>query len=118
MYVKLKKNRNVQVLPPLGYLDFLILMRKAELVITDSGGIQEEATAPLIRKPVLVVRLSTERPEAVESGFAEVVGTGKNKALKAIEKTIEKRKDLPTKSPFGDGRAAERIVDIVREEIS
>jgi UDP-N-acetylglucosamine 2-epimerase (non-hydrolysing) len=118
MYAQIKCNRNIQILPPQGYLDFLILMRKSELIITDSGGIQEEATAPAIRKPVLVVRLSTERPEAVEAGFAEVVGTDKEKALKAIEKAIAKRRELPTESPFGDGTAAEKIAKIIREEIA
>jgi UDP-N-acetylglucosamine 2-epimerase (non-hydrolysing) len=75
IYKRIETCRNIQVLPPLGYLDFLVLMRKSELIITDSGGIQEEATAPAIKKPVLVIRLSTERPEAVESGFAQIVGT-------------------------------------------
>src|SRR3990170_1277990 len=117
MYAQIKENKNVQILPPQGYLDFLVLMRKSELIITDSGGIQEEATAPAIRKPVLVVRLSTERPEAVESGFAEVVGTEKEKALKAIEKAFAKRRELPTESPFGDGTAAEKIVEIIKEEL-
>jgi UDP-N-acetylglucosamine 2-epimerase (non-hydrolysing) len=92
-------------------------MRKCELIITDSGGIQEEATAPAIRKPVLVVRLSTERPEAVEAGFAEVVGTDKEKALKAIESVVTRRRKLPTESPFGDGTAAEKIVKIIQSEI-
>ena len=61
LYAQIKKNPNVQILPPLGYLDFLVLMKKCELIVTDSGGIQEEATAPTIRKPVVVIRLSTER---------------------------------------------------------
>jgi UDP-N-acetylglucosamine 2-epimerase (non-hydrolysing) len=69
MYAQIRKLENVQVLPPLGYLDFLVLMKKSELIITDSGGIQEEATAPCIRKPVLVIRPSTERPEAVEEAI-------------------------------------------------
>jgi UDP-N-acetylglucosamine 2-epimerase (non-hydrolysing) len=77
-YSKIRESKNVEILPPLGYLDFLVLMSKCEMIITDSGGIQEEATAPCIRKPVLVMRLSTERPEAVAAGFAEVVGV-KNK---------------------------------------
>src|SRR3990170_6259388 len=61
MWRSLSKTENVQLLPPLGYFDFLVLMKNCEMVITDSGGIQEEATAPVIRKPVLVIRLSTER---------------------------------------------------------
>jgi UDP-N-acetylglucosamine 2-epimerase (non-hydrolysing) len=117
MYARISKRGNVQILPPLGYLDFLVLMKKSELIITDSGGIQEEATAPSIRKPVLVIRLSTERPEAVEAGFAKVVGTEKREILEAIETALARRKELPDKSPFGDGNAAEKIVEIIREEI-
>ncbi len=105
---------NVQVLPPLGYLDFLVLMRRCELIITDSGGVQEEATAPCIRKPILVIRLSTERPEAVETGFAKVVGTKKTEILTAIESALTKQKALPVNSPFGDGTAGEKIVEIVQ----
>ena len=114
LLAKITACENVQVLPPLGYLDFLVLMRRCELIITDSGGIQEEATAPLIRKPVLVIRLSTERPEAAEAGFAKVVGTGKNEILAAIKAALEGRKQLPEKSPFGDGNAAEKTVEIIQ----
>ncbi len=113
---KVKSWKNVQILPPLGYFDFLVLMKKCEVILTDSGGIQEEATAPPIRKPVLVIRLSTERPEAVEAGFAEVVGTEKQNILETMKKALENRKKLPEKSPYGDGNAAEKIVKIVRKE--
>jgi UDP-N-acetylglucosamine 2-epimerase (non-hydrolysing) len=116
LYTQIKGLKNVQILPPVGYLDFLILMRKSELIITDSGGIQEEATAPGIRKPVLVIRLSTERPEAVETGFATIVGTEKHEILAAIETALARRKELPRKSPFGDGNAAEKIVEIIRKD--
>jgi len=118
IYSKIKKSKNIQILPPVGYLDFLVLMKKCELIVTDSGGIQEEATAPCIRKPVLVTRLSTERPEAVEAGFAKVVGIEKRKILKAIETALENRRKLPQKSPYGDGHAAERIVEIIKMELS
>jgi len=113
MYAQIKKRKNVQILPPLGYLDFLVLMKRSELIITDSGGIQEEATAPCIRKPVLVIRLSTERPEAVEAGFAKVAGIKKREILAAINTALTRRKELPEKSPFGDGKAAEKIVEII-----
>lgn len=109
------KCKNVQVFPPLGYLDFLVLMKQCELIITDSGGIQEEATAPSIRKPVLVMRLSTERPETVESGFAKVVSTDKNKVLTAITEALAKRGELPSKSPYGNGDAAEKTVKIIQK---
>lgn len=118
IYTKIKKSKNIQILPPLGYLDFLVLMKKCEIIVTDSGGIQEEATAPCIRKPVLVIRLSTERPEAVKSGFAEVVGTKKYRILNAIKRTLEHPRKLPRKSPYGDGNAAETIVKIIKEELA
>jgi len=117
LLAQIERNENVQVFPPLGYLDFLVLMRKCDFIITDSGGIQEEATAPAIRKPVLVMRLSTERPEAVEAGFAKVVGTYKTKALKAINKVLANREELPCKSPYGNGDAAEKIVKIVQKQV-
>jgi UDP-N-acetylglucosamine 2-epimerase (non-hydrolysing) len=116
VYAQISKTRNVQLLPPVGYLDFLMLMKKSELIITDSGGIQEEATAPSIRKPVLVIRLSTERPEAAEAGFTQVVGTDKYDILAAIEAALARRKELPHTSPFGNGNAAEQIVKILQKE--
>jgi UDP-N-acetylglucosamine 2-epimerase (non-hydrolysing) len=116
MYSQLVRSGNVQILPPVGYLDFLVLMRQCELIVTDSGGVQEEATAPDIRKPVLVIRLSTERPEAVEAGFARIVGTDKRKILSGIDEALAQRKELPLTSPFGDGSAAEKIAGIVQEE--
>jgi UDP-N-acetylglucosamine 2-epimerase (non-hydrolysing) len=116
IYTKIEKSKNVQILPPLGYLDFLVLMKKCEMIVTDSGGIQEEATASCIRKPVLVIRFSTERPEAVSAGFAEVVGTEKRKIIKAMERTLEQQKELPEKSPYGNGDAAGKITNIIKKE--
>ncbi|MEM3727758.1 MAG: UDP-N-acetylglucosamine 2-epimerase (non-hydrolyzing) [Candidatus Bathyarchaeia archaeon] len=117
LYVRIRKSNNLQILPPVGYFDFLVLMKKCEIILTDSGGIQEEATAPPIRKPVLVLRISTERPEAVEAGFAKVVGIKKQNILKAIEDALENRKELPRESPFGRGDAAEQIVKIIEKEL-
>jgi UDP-N-acetylglucosamine 2-epimerase (non-hydrolysing) len=116
MLRRLSNAKNVQLLSPLGYFDFLLLMRNCELIITDSGGIQEEATAPLVRKPVLVIRLSTERPEAVEAGFAKVVGVGKQSILNAIEDILKEKVRLLKTSPYGDGTAAKRIVNILSHE--
>jgi len=116
MWNKLSDHENVQLLPPVGYFDFLVLMKNCEMIITDSGGIQEEATAPPIRKPVLVTRLSTERPEAVNAGFAKVVGVEKNRILKGMEQTLSNKGALPCISPYGDGNAAERIVRILLRE--
>lgn len=118
IYDRIKEYENLQVLPPLGYLDFLVLMKKCDMIVTDSGGIQEEATAPRLRKPVLVIRLSTERPEAVEAGFAEVVGTEKHRILEAMKRILQNRKKLPPTSPYGEGKTAEEIVTIIRKELS
>ncbi|MEM2953004.1 MAG: UDP-N-acetylglucosamine 2-epimerase (non-hydrolyzing) [Candidatus Bathyarchaeia archaeon] len=116
LYAKIKKSKNIQILPPVGYLDFLMLMKKCRIILTDSGGVQEEATAPQIRKFVLVLRLSTERPEAVEAGFAKVIGTEKQAILKAMEEALKNPKELPINSPYGDGDAAEKIVRIMNDE--
>ena len=116
MLNKISKAGNVQLLPPLGYFDFLLLMKNCEMIITDSGGIQEEATAPLIRKPVLVIRLSTERPEAVEAGFARVVGVEKNNILEAMEQALSAKNSMPETSPYGDGDAAKKIVEVLARE--
>jgi UDP-N-acetylglucosamine 2-epimerase (non-hydrolysing) len=113
MWGKFSRAENVQLLPPLGYFDFLVLMKRCEMIITDSGGIQEEATAPALRKPVLVIRLSTERPEAVEAGFAEIVGVNQHDILVAMEKILNERRELPKTSPYGDGTAGQKIVEII-----
>lgn len=118
MLQKIEAIKNVLVLPPTGYLDFLVLMRNSKLIITDSGGIQEEATAPAIRKRVLVIRLSTERQEAVEAGFATVVGTDAKKILTTINQVICEKGALPLKSPFGDGTAAQKTVQIIEENLT
>ncbi|MEE9341903.1 MAG: UDP-N-acetylglucosamine 2-epimerase (non-hydrolyzing) [Thermoplasmata archaeon] len=111
LYDGLSRSENVQLLPPVGYLDFLLLMRGCEFILTDSGGIQEEATSPNIRKKVFVLRTSTERPEAVEAGYCEVVGTDSKRALAAINAYTEKGESPTSPSPYGDGTASARIVD-------
>ena len=113
LLTKLANAENIQLLPPTGYFDFLMLMKNCDLIITDSGGIQEEATAPPLRKPVLVTRLSTERTEAVEAGFAKVVGTKKANILKAIRQALRQKEKMPKNSPYGDGAAAMRTVSIL-----
>jgi UDP-N-acetylglucosamine 2-epimerase (non-hydrolysing) len=118
MLSKMEALGNVLMLPPLGYLEFLMLERNCKLIITDSGGIQEEATAPSIRKRVLVIRLSTERQEAVEAGFAKVVGTDKKQILAAMHEAVEEKAALPTSSPFGDGTAAQKIIEIIKKSFS
>lgn len=117
MWANLSSSENVQIFPPLGYFDFLLLMKNCKMILTDSGGLQEEATASSLRKPVIVLRVSTERPEAVEAGFAKVVGTEKNNIVAAINEIFEKKVKLAARSPFGDGDAGEKIARIVEEEL-
>jgi UDP-N-acetylglucosamine 2-epimerase (non-hydrolysing) len=115
MLSKMEALKNLLILPPLGYLDFLILMKNCKIIITDSGGIQEEATAPPLRKQVLVMRLSTERPEAADSGFAKVVGTDGARILSAMKDATKGNVELPFASPFGDGTAAQKTVEIIKK---
>lgn len=117
LWKRVSESENVRILPPVGYFDFLILMKNCRLIMTDSGGIQEEATAPPIRKFVLILRISTERPEAVEAGFAKVVGVEKEGILKALDEALRREVPLPEKSPFGDGASGERIANLIIEEI-
>ncbi|MFO8109353.1 MAG: UDP-N-acetylglucosamine 2-epimerase (non-hydrolyzing) [Thermoplasmata archaeon] len=112
LYERLKNIEGMYLIKPQGYLEFLMLMRNARYILTDSGGIQEEATSPNIKKKVFVLRESTERPEAVEAGFAEVVGTDSEDILKAIDR-FEEKGWKPSTCPYGDGKAAKRIVDII-----
>lgn len=113
LYGDLADAENVQLLPPQGYLDFLVLMRRAAWILTDSGGIQEEATAPNLRKKAFVLRRSTERPEAVEAGYAEVVGTDANTVLARLRAWVEASREPTGPCPYGDGRAGERIAERV-----
>jgi UDP-N-acetylglucosamine 2-epimerase (non-hydrolysing) len=103
---------NVVLLEPLDYRDFVDLMRRAWLLITDSGGIQEEA--PSLGKPVLVMRECTERPEAVEAGTVKLVGTDPEvitgEAVRLLEDGAEYGRMSRMHNPYGDGHASERIV--------
>jgi UDP-N-acetylglucosamine 2-epimerase (non-hydrolysing) len=103
---------NVVLLDPLPYWAFIEAMERAYLVVTDSGGVQEEA--PSLGKPVLVVRDKTERPEAVAAGTALVVGTSRERIVRALcallDDPAEYRRMASVQNPYGDGRAARRIV--------
>lgn len=102
---------NVALTPPLGYLPLVQVMKRAWLVLTDSGGIQEEA--PGLGKPVLVLREVTERPEAVEAGTARLVGTERRRIVAEVERLLGDaeayRRMAQAVNPYGDGHAAERI---------
>ncbi len=104
---------NVILTEPLEYLEFVALMEGCHYIMTDSGGIQEEA--PGFGKPTLVLREKTERPEAIESGTAILVGTDYDKvyhSMKLLEGDVYKRMSIAN-NPFGDGQAARRIVDFI-----
>jgi len=115
---RLDASEQIQLLPPVGYFDFLMLMKRCSLILTDSGGVQEEATAPTIRKRVVVMRNSTERPEAVDSGFAKIAGTRKDDILKCAIDSLECDEELPSRSPFGTGRAGEEIARLSVEIVN
>ena len=102
---------NIQLIEPLGYLPFVFLMSKSYIVLTDSGGIQEEA--PSLGKPVLVMRDTTERPEAIHAGTVKLVGTSTLSITKNVSKLIddfdEYQKMSTAHNPYGDGNASKRI---------
>ena len=112
---RLANLRNVVLLEPLEYPAFVELMRRARLLITDSGGIQEEA--PSLGKPVLVMRERTERPEAVEAGTVKLVGSDARKivaeASRLLDDDAEHRRMSRIHNPYGDGRASQRIIDAI-----
>jgi len=108
-------NQQIHLIEPLDYLPFANLMARADLVLTDSGGIQEEA--PSLGKPVLVLRDTTERPEAVEAGTVLKVGTSAEaifkESLKLLTDAEEYQRRAAAVNPYGDGRAVERIIKAI-----
>jgi len=111
---------NVHLISPLEYLPFIYLMSQCHFVLTDSGGIQEEA--PGLGKPVLVMRDTTERPEAVEAGTVKLVGTNKemiiNESLALLNNSEVYHQMSKAHNPYGDGKACERIIEFLKEKMS
>ena len=109
----------VRLMPPASYPELLALMDLATVVLTDSGGIQEESAS--LARPVLILREVTERPEVVEAGFGELVGTDPDRIVTSASVWLDdpaRRKSLTRlKSPFGDGRAGSRTVEILEREL-
>ena len=110
---------NVHLIEPLDYLPFVYLLKRCYLVLTDSGGIQEEA--PSLGKPVLVMRNVTERPEAVDAGTVRLVGSSRDAIAESIQQLLDDQ-DLYGRmsnahNPYGDGKACSRIVSILREAL-
>ena len=112
---------NVHLIAPVGYLPFMYLMRQSSIIITDSGGIQEEA--PSLGKPVLVMRDTTERPEAVTAGTVQLVGSDQEAIVAAAQRLLDDQEHYNKISfahnPYGDGNACQRIVeDLLSEKLS
>lgn len=116
----LGKLERIHLISPVEYLQFVYLMDRSYLIITDSGGIQEEA--PSLHKPVLVTREVTERPEAVEAGLAKLVGTSKEKITTETSRLLTDTDAYTSMSgghnPYGDGRASEKIVEILSSTLT
>jgi len=109
----------IKLVEPLEYLPFVELLRNAYLILTDSGGIQEEA--PSLGKPVLVMRDVTERPEAMECGAGQLVGSKAARIVEEVQRLLdddgEYKRRSKVKNPFGDGRASERIIDYIHKNL-
>ncbi len=114
---KLCDLQRVHLIEPVDYVEFVNLMARAHIILTDSGGVQEEA--PSLGKPVLVLREVTERPEGVEAGTAVIVGTDRDKIVRTASELLTSpeayAKMANAVSPYGDGRASARIADALRE---
>ncbi len=111
----LGKISNIHLVKPLSYPSFVWLMNKSYLIITDSGGVQEEA--PSLGKPVLVMRDTTERPEAVDAGTVILVGTNTNKIITETQELLDNSDKYKSMSslhnPYGDGKACKRIIEFI-----
>jgi UDP-N-acetylglucosamine 2-epimerase (non-hydrolysing) len=116
----LGSHSRIHLVEPLRYAQFVQAMKQAYLIISDSGGVQEEA--PALGKPVLVLREETERPEAVEAGVVRLVGTNKALIILEAERLLSDKGYYKSMalgiSPYGDGKAAERIVSILKKQMS
>lgn len=118
VYSMLEDVKNVHLIKPLGYPEFVALMQRSHLILTDSGGVQEEG--PSLGKPVLVMRDNTERPEAVHAGTARLVGAHADnivrETISLLENDVAYNKMAHTANPYGDGKAAGRITAILSGE--
>ena len=115
---KLSDLNNIYLIEPQNYLQFVYLMMNATIVLTDSGGIQEEA--PALGKPVLVMRETTERPEAIDAGTARLVGCDPDKIFGGIVELLEDNtvynQMASSKNPYGEGRSSQIITSIIKSE--
>jgi UDP-N-acetylglucosamine 2-epimerase (non-hydrolysing) len=120
VYPMLGNVSNIILIEPLEYMPFVHLMKRACIILTDSGGIQEES--PSLNKPVLILREITERPEAVKAGSAKLVGTRSQTIIRETTRLLEDAQEYDRMThianPFGDGRASKRIVDFIKHELN
>ena len=120
VYSLLNDIPNIQLIDPLDYADFATLMEASFLILTDSGGIQEEG--PTLGKPVLVMRNVTERPEAVEAGTVKLIGTEVANIVTEVQRLVnsqvEYSKMSKARNPFGDGNSSKLIADAVQKYFS
>ena len=107
---KLKTPQGLKIIEPVGYLEFLQLQKNAKIILTDSGGIQEEAC--ILKIPCITLRENTERPETINVGSNVLVGTNKNLIINEFEKMICKKKNW--KNPFGNGESSKKILDTIQ----
>ncbi|MGY5876671.1 MAG: UDP-N-acetylglucosamine 2-epimerase, partial [Candidatus Thorarchaeota archaeon] len=117
LLTKIEASGRIHIIEPPGYLDFLRLMESCTFVLTDSGGIQEEVTAPSLNKSVFVLRTSTERHEAVESGHATIVGVNPDEFTVKIQDAIKQGLDNHRPCPYGEGDASIKILDALEKEL-
>jgi UDP-N-acetylglucosamine 2-epimerase (non-hydrolysing) len=117
LITKLKVSKNIIMFDPVGYFEMLELMKNCHYIVTDSGGIQEEATAPSIRKKVIVVRKTTDRPESVLSGFSKLTGTNYEDILKSLSQTAKNPLTPKKKSPYGNGDSAKKIIQHLQKNL-
>jgi len=108
-------NKQLKIVPPLNYLEMLYLMANSKLILTDSGGIQEEAT--VLKVPCLTLRKNTERPITAEIGTNTIVGQDRNKILKQVNKILSKRYKKGKTPKYWDGKTAKRIIKILKKKI-
>lgn len=118
LYEKINSSNKIKLIPSVGYFDMLYLMKKCSFIFTDSGGIQEEATSPLINKKVLIARKSTDRQEAVDAGLANIIGTNSKKICQSINKTIENPTLISKNTPYGNGTSSNQIMQILKKKFS
>lgn len=120
VYEILGEKERIHLIAPLEYAPFATLMKQSDIIMSDSGGVQEEA--PSLGKPVLVLRTTTERPEAVEYGTVKLVGTDKDVIVNEVQKLLDDPNEYKRMSeainPYGDGHACKRIVEILAKELS